>query len=268
VRAVACASVVVAACTGDDAPPTQTGSTTSATTASPATSPTTPSGFTTPASVTPPVTISTPPPEVPAWLDEVGSTSGRPPALDRLIPSGSFGVQRIIVPPGAGIPIQVAASWDARERPVDLGPGAPPAATGTTVWQRFEDPLRWLPVAWSTDGPEAGVLGVSLRAGDATRDGHDDVLVFSATGGSGGCGIVRVLAPDGSPETGAAAGVVFERRVCDATVSVVPRGLELREAVYRPGDAHCCPSATRTSVLGYRGDGRWVVVSERTDPIG
>jgi hypothetical protein len=136
------------------------------------------------------------------------------------------------------------------------------------VWQRFEDPSRWLPVAWSTDGPEAGVLGVSLRAADATRDGHDDVLAFSATGGSGGCGIVRVLAPDGSAGVGPAVGVVFERSVCDATVSVVPRGLELQEALYRPGDAHCCPSATRTSVLAYRGEGRWVVVSKRTDPVG
>ncbi len=43
-------------------------------------------------------------------------------------------------------------------------------------------------------------------------------------------------------------------------------GLEITEAVYAPGDAHCCPSAFRTTVLTYAGDGRWTVASKTVTP--
>ena len=68
----------------------------------------------------------------------------------------------------------------------------------------------------------------------------------------------------------AAARQVFARALCDAqiTVSASPVGLTLTRAVFRPGDSHCCPSALRTSVLTYLGEGRWTVASSRTTPTG
>jgi hypothetical protein len=45
--------------------------------------------------------------------------------------------------------------------------------------------------------------------------------------------------------------------------SADPVGLTLREAVYRPGDAHCCPSKVRTTVL-VDADGEWQTASVDT----
>jgi hypothetical protein len=63
---------------------------------------------------------------------------------------------------------------------------------------------------------------------------------------------------------------VYEAQTCDATydVSTAPAGLVLRAALYRQGDAHCCPSATRTTVLAYGGEGRWTVASRVVTPSG
>jgi hypothetical protein len=61
---------------------------------------------------------------------------------------------------------------------------------------------------------------------------------------------------------------VFTRDLCDAQVdpSDDPVGLTLVEAVYGSGDAHCCPSAFRTTVLVYE-SGSWAVASEETTDV-
>ena len=43
---------------------------------------------------------------------------------------------------------------------------------------------------------------------------------------------------------------------------VDPVGLSIEQAVYRVGDPHCCPSAFKTTVLVYDGDGTWTVASK------
>ena len=46
---------------------------------------------------------------------------------------------------------------------------------------------------------------------------------------------------------------MFTKKTCDTTIdlSTDPPGLVVREAVFAPGDAHCCPSSTKTSVLTF-----------------
>lgn len=129
-------------------------------------------------------------------------------------------------------------------------------ARGIVVWRRFPESPPWRSVYGLSDPAEAGVLDIHTLIGDATADGSPDALTFEDIGGSGTCGTWRVLDL-------AANAQVYESQTCDATydVSSDPAGLVLRAAVYRPGDAHCCPSATRTTVFVYGGDGRWTVAS-------
>ncbi len=67
----------------------------------------------------------------------------------------------------------------------------------------------------------------------------------------------------------AANATVFKKKTCDTTIdlSTDPIGLEIREAVFAEGDAHCCPSATRISVLVFEGSSGWKVVSSIEEPV-
>lgn len=126
-------------------------------------------------------------------------------------------------------------------------------ARGLIVWRRFDVAPPWRPVFGISDAADAGVVQIRATIGDATGDGSPDALTFEDTGGSGACGVWRVLDL-------AANAQVFERQTCDTTIdlSADPVGLVIREAVFEEGDAHCCPSATRTSVLVLQGPG-WKV---------
>jgi hypothetical protein len=134
-------------------------------------------------------------------------------------------------------------------------------ARGLIVWRRFLDSPPWRPVYGLSDPAAAGVLGINTLIGDLTGDGSPDALTFEDIGGSGTCGTWRVLDLASNTQ-------VYRSRTCDATydVSTDPAGLVLRAAVYRPGDAHCCPSATRTTVFVYDGDGRWTIASRIMSP--
>jgi hypothetical protein len=95
---------------------------------------------------------------------------------------------------------------------------------------------------------------------DVTADGSDDALVLAETGGSGACATVSVI----DLATGTKA---YRSRGCDRTVepSSDPVGLTVREAVFAPGDAHCCPSRVRTTVLVDAG-GSWETAGSTTEP--
>ncbi len=222
----------------------------------PATSgtPTTPVGTptSTPASPSP-----SPAPDLPA---------GVPPSFDDDVASGD-------VPPAALIPAgtDLAGSWYGATSLGEaivvtwLVPGMDPLrlAHGLAVWRRFDDDgPPWRPVAGQTWGKRSGVLGVDVLPGDVTGDGSDDALVLAQTGGSGACGIYSVFDL-------AAGAEIFERDVCDTTIEPAsPPGLIVREAVFRAGDPHCCPSAFRETVLTYDGTSGWVVTSETESPTG
>jgi hypothetical protein len=123
------------------------------------------------------------------------------------------------------------------------------AERGLVVWQRFDERPAWRVVYGSTDPPARGVLGIRLEPGDVTGDGVDDLLSFEETGGSGACGTWRVIVTgDG------AAADVGHLRACDTQVRFARAGIEVREAVFEPGDAHCCPSAYRISRLRWDGE--------------
>lgn len=134
-------------------------------------------------------------------------------------------------------------------------------ARGLVVWRRFADAPAWRAVYGLSDPAGAGVLQVHALIGDATGDGSPDALTFEDTGGSGACGTWRVL--DLAANTG-----VFKRKTCDTTIDLSndPVGLLVREAVFAEGDAHCCPSTTRISVLTFEGRSGWTVDSTTEQP--
>jgi hypothetical protein len=150
----------------------------------------------------------------------------------------------------------IVVAWEA--------PGSDPFRTdrGVVVWRHTGEPALWRPVfAVGYRADRHPVLGITAATGDVTGDGSEDALVFAETGGSGVCGIYLVV----DVATGTQA---FHRSVCDTTIapSSDPEGLLVTEAVYAHGDPHCCPSATRTTVLRRDPDGAWITASETTVP--
>ena len=134
-------------------------------------------------------------------------------------------------------------------------------ARGLVVWRRFENAPPWRSVYGLTDAADDGVLEIHVVIGDATGDGSPDALTFEDTGGSGACGTWRVL------DLMANAGV-FERTTCDTVMepSTDPVGLLVRKAIFQEGDAHCCPSSIRVSVLTLDPTAGWTVYSTHEEP--
>ena len=127
---------------------------------------------------------------------------------------------------------------------------------GVVVWRRSAGEPPWQPVFAASDPPDAGVVEIRATIGDVTGDGSPDALTFADTGGSGACGIWRVLDLAGNTQA-------FRRHTCDTTIDISadPIGLVIREAVFAPGDAHCCPSAWKISTLTYEPASGWTVES-------
>jgi hypothetical protein len=105
------------------------------------------------------------------------------------------------------------------------------------------------------------VLGVRLSSADLTGDGVDDLLTEEQRGGSGACATWRVIA-----SAAGSAAEIFLRDGCDTEISAINGTLEIREAVYEPGDPHCCPSAYRTTVLAWDGQA-WQQLSSELKPV-
>ena len=166
---------------------------------------------------------------------------------------------------------EVTGTWYARTSAGDAivvawqRPGPDPFRSdrGVAVWLHEGGPSSpWRPVdAVTFPADRDPILGLTAVIADVTGDGSDDALVFAETGGSGGCGTYFAIDI-------ANGGRVFDRDVCDTRIdpSTAPDGLVVMQAVYAHGDPHCCPSATRTTVLTYAGGGTWATSSERTTP--
>jgi hypothetical protein len=176
------------------------------------------------------------------------------------------------VPAAALIPLQaqVTGSWDASTSAGDAivvawtmpGPDPFRLDRGIAVWRRFDDGgASWRPV-WGEAFPSERhpLRNLTADVADVTGDGSADAIVSAETGGSGACGSTLVV----DLATGER---IYRSAGCDrvVTASTDPVGLALREAVYRPGDAHCCPSAVRSIVLVYA-DGTWSTASSTTSP--
>lgn len=133
---------------------------------------------------------------------------------------------------------------------------------GVAAWRRFDDGgAPWRPI-WGASyaASRNPVLGIDTRIADVTGDGSPDALVTASAGGSGNCATtsaVDLVSPTH----------VFRDTGCDRTIdpSSDPVGLRIHEAVYAPGDPHCCPSGFRDTVLVYQ-DGTWRTASASTSP--
>jgi hypothetical protein len=203
---------------------------------------------------------TTSPPDLPA---------GVPDSFDRDLPSGDVPADELV--PSS---TELTGTWYATTSAGDAivvswaAPGAdaadPFVARGVAVWRRFDDGgAPWRPVYGVAYPKGAGVYAIGAVTGDMTGNGSDDALVFAETGGSGGCGTYDVIDL-------AAGSRAFDRQVCDTliTPSADPPGLTVIESVYRPDDPHCCPSATRTTLMTYGDDGAWHVASRQVIPTG
>jgi hypothetical protein len=183
-----------------------------------------------------------PRPIPPAWAVPIDDDA-EPEALEgeALVPPDAQLTDRLTLPAASGIPDGVAVTYV-------LGADPFAAEHGFALWQRFDQAPAWSVVFAFVDPPREGILGIRLEAGDLTADGHPEILAFEDRGGTGACGTWRVIAP----APGAAA-EVFRRTTCDTQIRIAGDVLEVREAVFEPGDPHCCPSSFRLSTLRWNG---------------
>ena len=250
-----------AACSGSDEPATSTSGATGPTVRETTeTTPTTASPSPSPApAVDPDVRL---PEGMPAIVDHPADlTSIDAGDLTSLVPAGTSITSQAqtigaVVGSGPAPNDEIALVW--------LDEGQLERSTGLIVWQRFEDET-WHAVYAFTDPPGKGVFGIRLDSGDVTGDAMADVLSFEDVGGSGACGTYRVIA-SGVDD----AGEIFRRDTCDTQIAIAGRDLRVREAIFRAGDPHCCPSAFRESTLRWNGTS-WNELSSEVvpnDPAG
>jgi hypothetical protein len=129
---------------------------------------------------------------------------------------------------------------------------------GFAVWRRFDAEPHWRTALVTRHDPEDGIQEIQITTGDMTGDGSDDAMVFEGSGGSGACGRWSVVDLARGKET-------YRRDLCDGRIepgAMGSPGLVLTESVFRPGDAHCCPSAIRRTTLVWTGS-EWRV-TDRT----
>ena len=190
----------------------------------------------------------------PAWAIPIEDDLA-PTELDdaELVPPDAELTDRVTLPAAGGVPDEVAVTYVIGDDPFA-------AEHGFAIWQRFADAPSWSVVFAYVDAPDEGVLGISVQTGDLTGDGHDDVLTFEGTGGSGACGRWRVIAASAE-----ATDRLLQRRTCDTEILIADGTLEMREAVYGPEDPHCCPSAFRFTTLEWGGE-QFLETAVREEP--
>jgi hypothetical protein len=216
-----------------------------------------------------------PPPSPPSTPSATPSVTIEPSPLPSLTPSPSpepslgmmpatFGpdLEPAEVPPTELIPegadptgvwfgfaqdgVRIVVTW--------MEPGSDPTrvARGFAVWRRAEDAPHWRRDLARRHPAKARVTAIDVFTTDVTGDGSDDALVFEGTGGSGACGTWLVV------DLLSAERIYLREELCDGRIEPGPPGspgLVLTESVFRPGDAHCCPSAMRRTTLSWTGSG-------------
>jgi hypothetical protein len=255
--ALAVALAVAAVACGAEPAPTPSSAPPDATSTPPPASTSSPTSTPSSATPTPPASGDVDlPPDAPQTFDDAVEANGLP--LERLAPPGarigSSWRGAVLTPSGSGTTEAVAFSWSRGE--------ATAPETGLQVWERWETNAGapWRVAFAFTDRADRGVFGVRFETGDLTRDRSPDVLSFEDMGGSGGCGIWRVV----SMNVGAVV-EIYRKQTCDTDVRMAEGDLEVRAAVFEPGDAHCCPSAYRITRLRWTGGG-WEVADRVTEP--
>lgn len=190
--------------------------------------------------------------------------SGAPTTYGRSLPADQVPVAEL-APGGADVTMartlprtsdqitQIALAWTRGVDPFS-------AEHGFELWQQFPDTPAWRIVYAFTDPASEGVLGVRFDVGEVTGDAIPDALTFEDKGGSGACGVWRVV------QSGAGfAAPIFHRSTCDTQIELVSGTLRIRAAEYEPGDSHCCPSRFRITSIRWDGNG-WTVVDRVVSP--
>ena len=172
--------------------------------------------------------------------------SNKVPVAD-LVPVGAEVTTAWRLPPTVDQVPQIALAWTRGVDPFS-------SEHGFEVWQLFLDKPPWRLVYAFTDAASEGVLGVRFDVGDVTGDAIPDALTFEDKGGSGGCGVWRVVRSGVGFAT-----PIFRRSTCDTEIEIASGTLRIRAAEYEPGDSHCCPSRFRTTTIRWDGTG-WTVV--------
>jgi hypothetical protein len=247
VRTVVAVAAILAACGGDPAA-----------TPSPTASPPATPASTEPPTFTPTEEPSPSPEPSPEPEPQPLPTSYAPDAEPNDVPAEA------LVPEGATVAGHWFAFTDDGVRIVVAW--AAPTATdrasrGVAVWRRADTAPHWRAAFVRQRASPASGMDVQATTADVTGDRSDDVLLFEGTGGSGACGtwtLVELLRIRS----------IYRKRLCDARIEPAPPdrpGLVLTESVFRPGDAHCCPSAIRRTTLLWTGTG-WDVADRTTSP--
>ena len=216
-------ALMVSACSGTAPAPSPTPTT------APTSPPTSPPSSPSPSPTASPT--STPRPTPPQWAKPiVEPLAPNDIPTSRLVPTGAQAGDRQTVPASGEVLDQIVVTWSE-------GSGPFQQAHGLAIWQRFPDAPAWSVVYSFVDEIAAGVLGIRVELGDLTGDGHEDVLSFESLGGSGACGVWRVIAAQGEVTA-----EIYKQQTCDTQVEIDAGTLVVTESVYAPGDSHCCPS--------------------------
>lgn len=120
---------------------------------------------------------------------------------------------------------------------------------GFSFWERFPSMPHWRAVLVQHHDANEGTQEIQISTTDLTGDRSDEALVFEGVGGSGACGSWLVIDLLRAKET-------FARHLCDGRIDPGPPespGLVITESMFRPDDAHCCPSAFRETTLAWIG---------------
>ncbi len=239
--ALALLAILAAGCGGEPVPPPPSGA---AAASSPATTAPAP-----PASSRASAAAVHLPPDAPTLYTGAIDAASLPVA--RLVPPGAGVVQTWVLHPPDDAIAQVGVLWSRGADPLS-------AEHGLEIWRPA--PPGWRVAFAFTDPAGGGVFGIRAESADLTGDGIPDLLTFEDTGGSGGCGIWRVIA---SGRAGPAE--ILRRSTCDTQIQAEGGDLTVRQAVFAPGDSHCCPSAFRTTTLRWDGSA-WKVVDRVVTP--
>jgi hypothetical protein len=170
-----------------------------------------------------------------------------PPALplDEMIPEGADLTGRWFA--NTDRDVMVLLAW------VEPGSDLARLPRGYVVWQRFGSAPHWRAGFVERHSSRDAVQEIQIVTTDMSGDGSDDALVFEGVGGSGACGRWSLIDLNRLSR-------IYGRRLCDGRIDPGSPGLVITRSVYREGDAHCCPSAMRETVLAWTGSS-WRVTS-------
>ena len=243
---LAIVALVIGACGGDPAEPSPTPAP-----ASPTEEPS-PTVEPSPTAEPSPSPTASPSPE-PAAMPTSVDADLSPPALpfDEMIPEGAELTGQWFAFTDEGV--KVVLAWQ------EPGSDFARLPRGYAVWERFGSAPHWRAGLVKRSDAEDAVQEIQIVTAEVSGDGADDALVFEGVGGSGACGRWSVLDLNRLRP-------IFARRLCDGRIDPGPLGepgLVITRSIYRAGDAHCCPSAIRETVLTWTGSG-WRVARTTT----